>query len=261
MNELQRVLLEQLCEIDKVCEKYQIPYTLQGGTLLGAIREKGFIPWDDDIDVAMTREAYERFKQVFDAESTLCMSREGYTAGALQIFFKEREGVRASATSDIFVYDYITSNRLLRKIRIYMIIFLQAMLKTKDTIQFTQASEHGTVKTVIYKAAYRLGCLFPAEKKAKWYRWFCEHALCGEKKDIHLSNDSARFLHRCIPADYMQEYERVEFEGHRFMVSAQYKKILKLSYGEDYMTPKRDDIVSVRHERFRQAFLDGIRKE
>ena len=68
MQKLHNVELELLTEFDRICRKYNIPYSIDGGTLLGAIRHNGFIPWDDDADVIMNRHAYQRFLEVLDEE-------------------------------------------------------------------------------------------------------------------------------------------------------------------------------------------------
>ena len=60
--------LKMLKEIDRICRKYGIRYQLDAGTLIGAVRHQGFIPWDDDADVAFTRENYERFAKVVRKE-------------------------------------------------------------------------------------------------------------------------------------------------------------------------------------------------
>ena len=64
----QHRMLEMVVELDRVCRKHNIPYFLYGGTLLGAVRHNGFIPWDDDLDVGLLREDYLRLLKVLPEE-------------------------------------------------------------------------------------------------------------------------------------------------------------------------------------------------
>ena len=68
MNSLQKNLFELLCEFDDICKRNNISYYLSGGTLLGALRHEGFIPWDDDIDINMTYCEYKKLEKVIDRE-------------------------------------------------------------------------------------------------------------------------------------------------------------------------------------------------
>ena len=65
LREIQLAELEILIEFDRICKLHNLKYSLAAGTLLGAIRHKGFIPWDDDIDVCMPRPDYEKFIELF----------------------------------------------------------------------------------------------------------------------------------------------------------------------------------------------------
>lgn len=68
LTALQYRMLELVLEIDAICKKHDIVYYLAGGSVLGAVRHKGFIPWDDDIDIMMTRQAFAKFQDVCGIE-------------------------------------------------------------------------------------------------------------------------------------------------------------------------------------------------
>ena len=68
IKEMQKIELEMLLEVDRICKKFNIRYFLIAGTLLGAIRHKGFIPWDDDIDIIIPLNDYIKFCKVAEKE-------------------------------------------------------------------------------------------------------------------------------------------------------------------------------------------------
>ena len=64
LRKAQMRMLDMLIEIDKICRKHNIPYWIEYGTLLGAVRHKGFIPWDDDVDISVLQKDYKRLRKV-----------------------------------------------------------------------------------------------------------------------------------------------------------------------------------------------------
>ncbi|MCK4752020.1 MAG: LicD family protein [Planctomycetes bacterium] len=70
MKQIQSTILEVMSYVDKLCRDNSIEYYIMGGTALGAVRHDGFIPWDDDLDIFMTPDNYEKFKSVFSAQNS-----------------------------------------------------------------------------------------------------------------------------------------------------------------------------------------------
>ena len=70
MDELKKIQLEILDAVSAFCTKHGITYWLDGGTLIGTVRHKGYIPWDDDIDLGMLRPDYDRFIKEFNAHNS-----------------------------------------------------------------------------------------------------------------------------------------------------------------------------------------------
>ena len=68
LEHLQKVILSIAKDVDELCQKHKITYFLLGGSAIGAVRHKGFIPWDDDLDIVMDDENYEKFLRVCKAE-------------------------------------------------------------------------------------------------------------------------------------------------------------------------------------------------
>lgn len=68
LRKMQLIELEMLLELDRICRKHNIIYFLSAGTVLGAVRHKGFIPWDDDLDTRMSRSEFEKFCKVCETE-------------------------------------------------------------------------------------------------------------------------------------------------------------------------------------------------
>ena len=69
MKQIQDKILETMIHVDKLCRDNNIDYYIMGGTAIGAVRHQGFIPWDDDLDIFMTPENYEKFKSVFSTQN------------------------------------------------------------------------------------------------------------------------------------------------------------------------------------------------
>lgn len=132
VRDIQHVLLGMIKDVDALCRKHNIPYFLNGGSALGAVRHKGFIPWDDDIDISMMVKDYRRFQAVahelgdqyvihcFETCKRYNVLIPGMKIRKKGTYIKESNvllGNRCSDSDglfvDVFVYDHVSGNTLL----------------------------------------------------------------------------------------------------------------------------------------------------
>lgn len=127
-EEVKRIQIEILDVVSSFCDEHGINYWLDSGTLLGAIRHKGYIPWDDDIDIGMLREDYDKFSELFNANNQkykfVCVenTKDFYTPfgkvidTATILYEPDKQGSKLAINIDIFIYDNAPDdNRIVRK--------------------------------------------------------------------------------------------------------------------------------------------------
>lgn len=130
LRKMQLLELKILKEVKRICEKNSIPYFLIAGTLLGAVRHKGFIPWDDDIDIGMLRPDYERFLEVCKTDlgsefflQTPVTEKGNADYGIAHVRlngtsmvqeFRKNTITHNGLTIDIFPYDNLPENKFIR---------------------------------------------------------------------------------------------------------------------------------------------------
>ncbi len=104
-------MLEMVVELDRICRKHDIPYFLYGGTLLGAFRHNGFIPWDDDLDVALMRKDYLRLLEVLPDELPEHIALQTNDTDRNYFFFIGKLRDRHSLLEEILPYDEVFRER------------------------------------------------------------------------------------------------------------------------------------------------------
>lgn len=237
LREQQTVLLELLLEFDRVCKKYEIPYVLFAGTALGAVRHQGFIPWDDDLDVAMLRADYERFMQVAPAEllHQYFLQREfsdhwplhfsklrKNNTTCLEKYHPKDKQIHQGIYIDIFPVDNLSDNALAKKLQ-----FACSKVVIAKTL-FRRGYETDSLTKKYIICLCRILPLRPFHKMVKGNK-----AVDSEYVHSFLGGSSA-YEKSVYPRRWLEETVLVEFEGKQFPISAHYDELLKTLYG-DYM--------------------------
>ena len=252
MNELQKKQLDILKAFVKVCEKHNLKYFLVGGTALGAIRHKGFIPWDDDIDVGMLREDYDKFVQLQDEFKGTPYFIQTFKTDPCYIYNFGK--LRDSSTT--FIESQYKNHRINHGvwIDIFPIDGFSKEVKPRET--FKKKIQHLWFQVYF---AY-----FPAlrrkVRKQTWFKDILLNIVAGLFYifDIaHYRNKRIERIVRKIPVDeavmvgnyfgfnmkkeamdanLFKEFTKVPFEDMEAVVVKDYDTYLRNLYG-DYMTP------------------------
>lgn len=233
LQTLQKKLLVLTIAFDAICRKAEINYTLHGGSLLGAIREKGFIPWDDDIDVAMTRKDFEKLELVLNNGDC-----QYYIRGNIKKQFCQKGN--PSEWVDIFICDYIRPNGFLYKLKELSLTILDVMSRDKNTIKLSNFSKYGKANRMIFKSFFFIGQVIPKFFKTSCYTFISKNCFTGNHYFSFRSNDQYSGRIKTFPTKWMEHYSDVPFESTKLSVIQNFHELLVSCYGENYMTPIKD---------------------
>ncbi len=246
LTAVQQLLLGYLLEIDRICKKHGIKYFLAGGTLLGAIRHHGFIPWDDDADVMMLREDYDRFMEIVQEEvpDNIFLQIPSTEKGNHNAFAKLRINNTMFSTLftakfldmhngiffDILSHDKTANHKWSQKLHLYGTILGRTLVFRKwGNSDIISGGKHPHVCAVLN----RIKQLVPMS----WAEWLQRRMLrmFQHRKSEYLYDGMGRNLKRGpFPKAWLDEVAYVDFEGYQFPVPKEYDKYLKWLYG-DYM--------------------------
>ncbi len=238
---IQLLGLEILEDIDRVCRKHNLKYWLDFGTLLGAVRHKGFIPWDDDVDISMPYEDYLRFQELAPLElenSVACFPPGQWGKVAHKDFSPQTEDdwlasyrVFTSKTSKIFV-----------TIDVFPFHHLKEDLDREQTIDYIKKE---------CKAKYDLYVQMERECGRSYATWSKVYEISQPKEDILISATPTQhmFMSMRWHGQYQKNFpprvartcdifplSEIEFEGHHFFAPGQAEMWMWCVYGNFWQT-------------------------
>ncbi len=245
LRQVQLVQIEMLEEVDRICRKHKIQYSIIAGTLLGAVRHGGYIPWDDDADIAMLRTEYEKFREVVRTE--LDHSRfyfqdnrrtKGYRWGygklrrKNSLFVREHQEhmpYRQGIFIDIFPLDGVPDNYFLRSIKNFECFCMRKILWSKVGCFADQK--------LVKRLWFRLLCKIP--EKTIW-RYYNKMVVNANKKKTRMVRILMFPTANSEYGYYRNWYENnvdTVFEGKTLQGIKDYDSYLHFKFGEYMKLP------------------------
>lgn len=255
LTRVQQILLGYLLEVDRICKKHNIKYFLAGGTLLGAVRHHGFIPWDDDADVMMLREDYDHFMEVVQQElpGNIFVQVPSTEKGNHNPFTKLRINNTMFATEftgkfldmhngiffDILSHDRTGNHGWSQNLHLKWTMLSRSIVFNKwGNTNIKSGGAHPLICKFVDKAKYLVPMPFAEWMQNRALRFF------QNRKTDYLYDGMGRNLKRGpFPKAWLDEVVYVDFEGYQFPVPKEYDKYLTYLYG-DYM-----QMIPVSHRR------------
>lgn len=241
LRKIQLIELEMLCEVDRLCRAHDIGYRIAAGTLLGAVRHGGFIPWDDDSDVHFTREEYTRFREVclrhLDSEKFYFqdyMATPGYRWGYGKLRRKDTLFLRHGQEHmpyeqgifiDLFIDDYVPDNYGKRCIcALQCFLYRKALWSKVGKLTATGGEKllYACLDAIPEETLKKSFACFESRRWKKT-RWIRPLTFPTPTKDYG------------YPSELWNNFTEIEFEGIPFMTFRDIDAYLTFKYG-DYMT-------------------------
>ena len=258
LDEQKRVMLDILVEFAKFCDEHNLMYYLDAGTLLGAVRHKGFIPWDDDIDVNMPQKDYDKFieltrksngyltdhMQVEYTENTIYPFLKISDDRTILIEFPEQNPMEVGVYIDVFpkygIVDKSWTSQMICKISEFLgnlhwfCHYSMYAWTRKDSIYGVKKRIMGSLLSLFFKDAN-----WPVRLQDFIMHIYAKrHPLEKCKYVTTLTNGE---FHKLSPKECFDGFQWLEFEGRKFKVPKDYDTYLHCLYKGDYMQLPSED--------------------
>lgn len=252
---LHEALLDIITDVQLFCKEHGLGLFAVGGTALGAMRHKGFIPWDDDIDLGMLREDYQKFLDLFDSSwlaKKYAIEAPNMTDGSSTRFLKIYDKSTRISTLfvdecmlgiDVFPYDAVSDNQFKRW---FKGVSANVLLAISACVSLYEKSQNKSIKGMYYHSLRGrvnfvirklVGYLFSYKTSNEWFD-IVDNFVRDEtrtSKSLTSAMGSKHYLGEILPRDTVLPLREVQFETMQIFVPNKVEEYLKMLYGATYM--------------------------